>query len=100
MSLLEALVSLVVLSLTVVSFLGTFQQSARAVRDADSWLHATQLAESAMESYKARLPVAPNADAYRTTVTERPRADGLVDTEVVVLLPDGRRFVLQRVSEP
>lgn len=100
MSLLESLVSLVILALTVVGFLGTFQQSSRAVRDAESWLHATQLAEAAMESRKAELPLPPNEGAYRTTVSDHPRSDGLVETEVVVLLPDGRRFVLQRVSEP
>jgi len=97
MSLLESLVSLVILAITAVSFLGTFQQSSRAVRDAALWLRGTQLAEAAMEARKVGAPVPPNEAGFTTIVAEQPIAAELVDVAVTVVLPDGQRLVLHRV---
>jgi type II secretory pathway pseudopilin PulG len=99
MSLLESLVSLVILALAAVSFLGTFQQSSRAVRDADLWLRGSQIAEATMEARKAGAVAPPNEGGFVTTVVEQPFAAGLVDVEVAVQLPDGQRLVVHRILE-
>lgn len=98
MSLLESLVSLVILAVAAVSFLGTFQQSARAARGAEQWLRATQIAEATMESRKAGgdLPL-PNEQGFVTSVTEQSLESGALDVAVTVQLPDGQRLVLHRV---
>lgn len=97
MSLLESLVSLVILGIAAVSFLGTFQQSSRAVRSADHWLRGSQIAEAAMEARKAGATMPPNEAGFVTTVVEQPVSQGLVDVEVVVQLPDGQRLVVHRI---
>jgi type II secretory pathway pseudopilin PulG len=100
MSLLESVVSLVILAIAAVSFLGTFQQSSRAARNAEHWLRGAQLAEAAMEARKARAEPPPNEAGFTTTVAETPVAAGLVDVEVAVLLPDGQRLVVHRIMRP
>ncbi|MGH7710441.1 MAG: type IV pilus modification PilV family protein [Gemmatimonadaceae bacterium] len=97
MSLLESLVSLVILAIAAVSFLGTFQQSARAVRDAELWLRGTHIVETAMEARKAGADVPPNDSSFVTTVAEQPVAPGLIDVEVAVQLPDGQRLIVHRI---
>ncbi len=97
MSLLESLVSLVILAIAAVSFLGTFQQSARAARDADLWLRGTQIAEAAMEARKSGAALPPNEAGFVTTVAEQPVGPSLTDFAVVVHLPDGQRLVVHRI---
>ena len=97
MSLLESLVSLVILGIAAVSFLGTFQQSSRAVRDAEQWLQASEIAEAAAEARKTDSELPPNENGYVTTIAEQPIGAGLVDVAVVVTLPNGQRLVLHRV---
>jgi type II secretory pathway pseudopilin PulG len=97
MSLLESLVSLVILAIAAVSFLGTFQQSALALRNAEQWLRGSQIAEAAMEARKSGVAVAPNEDGYSTTIVETPVAAGLLDVAVAVILPDGQRLVVHRI---
>ncbi len=97
MSLLESLVSLVILGIAAVSFLGTFQQSARAVRDADQWLRGSQIAEAATEALKVGAAPPPDESGYVTTIEERPLAAGLTDVAVSVVLPNGQRLVVHRV---
>jgi type II secretory pathway pseudopilin PulG len=97
MSLLESLVSLVILAIAAVSFLGTFQQSSRAIRNADHWLRGSQIAEAAMEARKSGGTLPPNEGGFVTTVAEQPVSPGLVDVEVVVQLPDGQRLVVHRI---
>lgn len=97
MSLLESLVSLVILAIAAVSFLGTFQQSARAARDADLWLRGTQIAEAAMEARKSGTELPPNEAGFVTTVAEQPVGQGLTDVAIVVQLPDGQRLVVHRI---
>lgn len=100
MSLLESLVSLVILAVAAVSFLWTFQQSSRAARSAEQWVRATEIAESAMESRKAGAELPPNDPGFVTTVTEQPLTDGAVDVAVSVQLPDGQRLVVHRIVTP
>lgn len=97
MSLFESLVSLVILAIASVSFLGTFQQSSRAVRDAERWLRASQVAEAAMEARKSGAPQPPNEQGFVTTVAEQALSPSLLDVEIVIRLPDGQRLVLHRV---
>jgi type II secretory pathway pseudopilin PulG len=97
MTLLESLVSLVILAIAAVSFLGTFQQSSQAIRNADHWLRGSQIAEAAMEARKAGGTLPSNEGGFVTTVAEQPLASGLVDVEVAVQLPDGQRLVVHRV---
>lgn len=97
MTLLESVVSLVILAIAAVSFLGTFQQSARAARNAEHWLRGTQLAEASIEAHKAGTEAPPNEAGFTTTVAETPLTSGLVDVEVAVLLPDGQRLVVHRI---
>lgn len=97
MSLLESLVSLVILAIAAVSFLGTFQQSSHAIRSADHWLRGSQIAEAAMEARKAGGRLPPNEAGFVTTVAEQAVSPGLVDVEVVVQLPDGQRLVVHRI---
>ncbi len=99
MSLLESLVSLVILAIAAVSFLGTFQQSSRSVRNAEQWLRGSEIAEATMEARKAGAPVPPNEAGFATTVAEQPIAPGLVDVEVSVVLPDGQRLVVHRIVQ-
>ena len=98
MSLLESLVSLVILAVSAVSFLGTFQQSARAVRDAEQWLRASQVAEAATEAHKAGTALPPNETGYTTTVTEAALSSGLIDVTVTVRLPNGQQLRVHRVA--
>ncbi|MGQ0643110.1 MAG: type IV pilus modification PilV family protein [Gemmatimonadaceae bacterium] len=100
MSLLESFGSLVILAIAAVGFLGTFQQSSRAARNAEQWLRGTQLAEAAMEARKAGATTLPNDAGYTTTISEQPITTGLVDVAVTVLLPDGQRLVVHRVMRP
>jgi len=97
MSLLESLVSLVILAIAAVGFLGTFQQSSRAVHDAERWLRASQVAEAAVEARKSGAPRPPNEQGFVTTIAEQVLTPGLVDVEVAVQLPDGQRLVVHRV---
>lgn len=99
MSLLESLVSLVILAIAAVSFLGTFQQSSRSMRDADHWLRGSQIAEAAMEARKAGGTPPPNEAGFVTTVAEQPIALGLVDVQIAVELPDGQRLVVHRILQ-
>jgi Tfp pilus assembly protein PilV len=100
MSLLESLVSLLILAIAALSFLGTFQQSSLAARNSEHWLRGTQIAEAAMEARKSGAAAPPNERGFVTTIAEQPIASGLVDVAVVVLLPDGQRLVLHRVMHP
>ncbi len=99
MSLLESLVSLVILAIGALGFLGTFQQSTRAVRDADQWLRGSQIAEATMEARKAGGTLPPNDAGFVTTLVEQTIVPGLVDVEVAVRFPDGQRLVVHRILE-
>lgn len=97
MTLLESLVSLVILAIASVGFLGTFQQSSRAVHDAEQWLRASQVAEATVEARKSGALELPNAAGFVATVSERFLSPGLVDIEVAVQLPEGQQFVVHRI---
>ena len=98
MSLLESLVSLLILAVSAVGFLGTFQQSARAVSDAEQWLQATQIAEAVTEAHKTGTTLAPNELGYKATITEAELPSGLMDVTVTVTLPNGQRLTVHRVA--
>jgi type II secretory pathway pseudopilin PulG len=100
MSLLESLVSLVILAVAAVGFLGTFQQASHSARNAEHWLRASQIAEAAMESRKAGISIPPNEQGFVTSVSEQALSAGAVDVEIAVQLPDGQRLVVHRIVTP
>jgi type II secretory pathway pseudopilin PulG len=94
-SLLETLVALVILGLAGVGFLGAFQGTSRASRDAEAWVDAVAAAEAAMEQTK--LGVAPTEGA-RVDVQPWAGSAGVELVTVTVALPGGGAFVLRRLA--
>jgi Tfp pilus assembly protein PilV len=100
-TLLEALVALVVLGVGATGFLGLFQQSAHAARNAAEWTRTVAYAESGMEA--ATIGVAPldTLPGWTRAVDTRPwpgRA-GLTEIDVTVVSPRGVRFTLRSVVD-
>jgi type II secretory pathway pseudopilin PulG len=104
-TLLESLVALVILGLTAVAFLGVFQSTTRATRNASEWVQAVSYAEASMEQTKlgtvATDPALPDtlAAGFRRGVEVQPwrGAPGVAQVTVTVALPDGGAFVLHRL---
>jgi Tfp pilus assembly protein PilV len=99
-TLLEALVALVILAVAATGFLGLFQQSARAARDAAAWSRAVMYAESGMEAATAGGAPRDSLAGWSRTLSARRRADGLTEVAVAVASPDGVRFTLRRLVAP
>ncbi len=97
MTLLEALVALVILGAAATGFLGVFQQTARAARDASEWSRVVAYAESGVEATLAGVAPDDSLAGWTRAIVRRPRADGLVTFDVTVTSPNGARFALQRV---
>jgi type II secretory pathway pseudopilin PulG len=94
-TLLETLVALVILGLAGVGFLGSFQATSRATRDAEAWIDAVSEAEVAMEETK--LGTAPS-NGVRVDARPWPGAAGVDLVTVTVALPGGGEFVLRRLA--
>lgn len=106
MTLLEALIALVILSLSAVGYLDVFQSSARSVRDAGEWTQVVALAESAMEgatlgdalqAEQGALPDEWRASRYDQRVEIRPWRAGVNEVVVTVTAPRGTTFTLRRL---
>ncbi len=104
MTLFEALVALVVLSLAAVGFLGAFQGAARSTRDAADWVQAVSYAEASVEETKLGprvLPTLPESlpgGFVRVIDVEAwAGAPGLERVVVTVGMPGGRTFTLHRL---
>ena len=102
MTLLEALVSLVILGASAAGFLGVFQNSARAVQSSESWNRASAAAASALEDAVrtvregAAAPARDERDAQtRTDVV--PWSSNVDDIVVQVAMPDGRTMTVHRL---
>jgi type II secretory pathway pseudopilin PulG len=103
MTLFEAVVALVILSLSAVSYLEVFQGDARAARNASDWTHATATAESAMEAALAgNMPegndIAAGSSGVVVQVQQRPWRGRVDDVIVEVRMPDGRQLQLRRLT--
>ncbi len=106
LTLLETMVALVILGLVVVGYLEVFAATARSTRNAEVWSQAIAYAEEGMELAKL------NPDAmqgrgveslpggFERRVEVRPYSRGLEQLTVVVALPDGGQFALERLIEP
>jgi Tfp pilus assembly protein PilV len=107
MTLLEALTALVILGLTAVGFLGALQVATRSTHEAEVWTYAVSHAEAAMEETKlgiaagqtGPLALAPGF-ARRIDVQPWEEGHGLQRVTVIVALPGGRSFTLQRLVRP
>jgi prepilin-type N-terminal cleavage/methylation domain-containing protein len=102
LTLLEAIVALVILGLVVTAYLGIFATSARTAADATTWSQAVVYAEDAMESAKLGLrgpsPITEQLGRGFERRTEiHPWNRGLARITVVVQLPRGERFELDRL---
>lgn len=109
MTLLEALLALVILGLSAVGYLDTYQSSARAVRDAGEWTRVVALAESAMEgatlgdAWQAQEGAGATREASRVAgfgevVTVRPWTPGVNEIVVTITSPRGVTFTLRRLA--
>jgi type II secretory pathway pseudopilin PulG len=102
MTLLEALVSLVILGASAAGFLGVFQNSARAVQSSESWNRASAAAESALEEAVrsiregAATAVPETGDLQRRTDVV-PWTSNVDDIVVQVSMPDGRTMTVHRL---
>ena len=102
LTLLEAIVALVILGVVVTAYLGIFAAGAHAASDATAWSQAVVYAEDALESAKLGLggsiPLAEQlGGGFERRVEVHPWNRGLVRITVVVQLPRGERFELDRL---
>jgi prepilin-type N-terminal cleavage/methylation domain-containing protein len=107
MTLLEAIVALVILGLVVLSYLELFAGTVRSSDQAQTWSQAVVYAEDAMEEAKLRgagprvVPAERLGGGFERRVEVNPYQPGLTRVTVVVSLPQGGRFELERlVSRP
>lgn len=104
LTLLEIMVALVILGLVVVGFLELFAATARSTHDLELWSRAVAHAENTIELVKLDPNATFNlsgtvAGGFERRVEVRAWGTGLQVATVVVRLPDGREFVLNRLLE-
>ncbi|MEJ2184669.1 MAG: prepilin-type N-terminal cleavage/methylation domain-containing protein [Gemmatimonadota bacterium] len=104
-TLLEAMVAMVILSLTVVTALGFLADTVRSSARADEWARAVTLAEDGMD--RALAGTIPRAAVWTDTADQgflrriqwtsgnRP---GLTRIDVIITWPGNGRFVLSRLA--
>jgi Tfp pilus assembly protein PilV len=100
MTLLEALVGLVILSLAALGFLGVFQTTAHSARDAAVWVQTVQSAEAVMEQTKVGAGVVESAGpaGFTQAVSRQPwSVPGIEEVKVTVTAPNGKTFTLSRL---
>lgn len=107
MTLLEAIIALVILGLVVLSYLELFAGTVRSSDQAQTWSQAVVYAEDAMEAAKLEeqgprvVPVERLGGGFERRVEVNRYGPGLARVTVVVSLPQGGRFELERlVSRP
>ena len=107
MTLLEAIVALVILGLVVLSYLELFAGTVRSSDQAQTWSQAVVYAEDAMERAKLEeagprvVPAERLGGGFERRVEVNPYGQGLARVIVVVALPRGGQFELQRlISRP
>ncbi len=102
-TLLEAMIALTIFGLVVLGYLELFAATGRMARDSDEWSRAVAVAEDAMEAAKldALLFLAAEETELEGGFTREARYEpwgpGLARFTVVVGLPGGGRFELQRL---
>ncbi len=102
-TLLEAMVALTIFGLVVLGYLELFAATGRMARDSDDWSRAVAVAEDAMEAAKLDpLLVLSTGETeleggFTREARYEPWSAGLGRITVVVGLPDGGRFELQRL---
>ncbi len=103
LTLLEVMVALVILGLVVVTYLELFAGNLRAAANAQAWSQAVVYAEDAMESAEIRgaafanLPSTAMGGGFKRRVEVHSWERGLTRLTVVVTLPRGGEFRLDRV---
>lgn len=102
LTLLEVLVALVVLTLVGVSYLQLFSESHRVVGAAQQWSDAVGYAQDAMEDAKLT-GVDPHGAlprGFRRQITRQPFGSGYTLLTVTVMMPNGGRYDLSRLTRP
>jgi len=103
LTLLEVMIALVILGLAATGFLETFAGALRATSEARIWAQALVYAEEAQETLKiGGLGRTSGADTalgggFRRRVKLRPWRDGIEHVTVVVTLPGGGEFAVDRL---
>lgn len=98
MTLLEAIVALVILSVVGVSCLELSHTATRLQHNSESWSDAVGIAESRMAAVVAAAPAGDGQhERAGTTVTRRPWRAGLDEVTVTVPLRDGGSYTLHRL---
>lgn len=96
MTLLEAVVALVILSLSAIGLLEGLQVSSRAERDAVAWSRAAAIAEAAViaadDATLEQLPA-----GFTRTVSVHPWRGDVTEIVATVTTPHGATFVLHRL---
>jgi prepilin-type N-terminal cleavage/methylation domain-containing protein len=105
LTLLETMVALVILGLVVLGYLELFGTTVRAAGGAETWSQAVAYAEEGMERVKLdpREEVSRGGEAlpggFERHVRAEPWSGGLQRVSVVVMLPGGGEFALDRLVE-
>lgn len=103
LTLLEVMVALVILGLVATGFLETFAGALRGTAHARTWAQALVYAEEGQEMIKidraAQPPSAeiPLGGGFSRRMAMRPWSQGVARATVIITLPDGARFELERL---
>jgi len=103
LTLLETMIALVILGLVVVGYLEVFAGAARTARSIETWTQAVTYAEEGMEIAKLDPDGALSRGietlegGYQRRVTTVPYEPGLQIVSVIVSLPGGGEFTLDRL---
>ena len=99
MTLLEAVVALVIVSLAALGFLNVFEGSARIPAAASEWNAAVAYAEEGMELAKlGQSAAATNGRGLTRRIARTRYARNVDEVRVIVSFEDGRVFELRRLN--
>lgn len=100
MTLLEAVVALVIVSLAALGFMNLFEGNARVPRAAREWSTAVAFAEEGMELAKLGQPVvAGNGQGLTRRLDRKRYAPSIDELRIVVNFEQGRIFELRRLTD-